>query len=149
MTVLEHVGFDREVIADYPLHHVAAAIDERLEILNNRGWKSPKHGAINQLRFARGERGNYAGGRSSRVKDSTASSDHGHNLAGGFETWHALRHPGPVPTDWGLLALGTIVSAITAFLVVRWLIRWVQTHSFTPFGWYRIALGLAMLMRFV
>ena len=69
--------------------------------------------------------------------------------AGGFETLHALRHPGPVPTDWGLLALGTIVSAITAFLVVRWLIRWVQTHSFTPFGWYRIALGLAMLMRFV
>jgi len=69
--------------------------------------------------------------------------------AGGFETLHALRHPGPAPTDWGLLALGTIVSAITAFLVVRWLIRWVQTHSFTPFGWYRIALGLAMLMRFV
>jgi len=28
-------------------------------------------------------------------------------------------------------------------------LRWVQTHSFTPFGWYRIALGLAMLMRFV
>ena len=69
--------------------------------------------------------------------------------AGGFETLHALRHPGRVPTDWGLLALGTVVAAITAFLVVRWLIRWVQTHSFTPFGWYRIALGLAMLMRFV
>jgi len=69
--------------------------------------------------------------------------------AGAYETLHALRHPGPVPTDWGLLALGTLVSAITAFLVVRWLLRWVQTHSFTPFGWYRIALGLAMLMRFV
>src|SRR6266849_3325994 len=69
--------------------------------------------------------------------------------AGGYETLHALRHPGPVPTNWGLLALGTIVSAITAFLVVRWLVRWVQTHSFTPFGWYRIALGLAMLMRFL
>jgi undecaprenyl-diphosphatase len=69
--------------------------------------------------------------------------------AGAFETLHALRHPGPVPTDWGLLALGTLVSAITAFLVVRWLLRWVQTHSFTPFGWYRIALGVAMLMSFV
>jgi undecaprenyl-diphosphatase len=69
--------------------------------------------------------------------------------AGAFETLHALRHPGPMPTDWGLLALGTLVSAITAFLVVRWLLRWVQTHSFTPFGWYRIALGLAMLMSFV
>jgi undecaprenyl-diphosphatase len=67
--------------------------------------------------------------------------------AGAYETQHALRHPGPVPTDWGLLALGTLVSAVTAFLVVRWLIRWVQTHSFSPFGWYRIALGLAMLAR--
>ena len=65
--------------------------------------------------------------------------------AGGLETYEALRHPGPAPTDWGLLALGTLVSAITAFLVVRWLLRWIQTHSFAAFGWYRIALGLVML----
>ena len=32
-----------------------------------------------------------------------------------YETQHALRHPGPVATDWGLLALGTVVSAVTAF----------------------------------
>ncbi|HEX9417890.1 MAG TPA: undecaprenyl-diphosphate phosphatase [Methylomirabilota bacterium] len=69
--------------------------------------------------------------------------------AGAYETYHALRHPAEVPTDWGLLALGTLVSAVTAFLVVRWLIRWVQTHSFAPFGWYRIALGLAMLTRII
>ena len=69
--------------------------------------------------------------------------------AGAYETLHALRHPGPVPTDWGMLALGTLVSAVTAFLVVRWLIRWIQTHNFSPFGWYRIALGLAMLTRMI
>lgn len=69
--------------------------------------------------------------------------------AGAYETLHALRHPGPVPTDWGMLALGTLVSAVTAFLVVRWLIRWIQTHNFSPFGWYRIALGLAMLARMI
>lgn len=69
--------------------------------------------------------------------------------AGAFETYQALRHPGAVGTDWALLALGTLVSAVTAFLVVRWLIRWVQTHSFAVFGWYRIALGLAMFTRFV
>ena len=52
-----------------------------------------------------------------------------------------------VPT---LLAAGlTLVSAVTAFLVVRWLIRWIQTHNFSPFGWYRIALGLAMLTRMI
>ena len=69
--------------------------------------------------------------------------------AGLYETQHALRHPEPVPTDWGLLVLGTLVSAVTAFLVVRWLIRWIQTHNFSPFGWYRIALGLAMLARVI
>ena len=69
--------------------------------------------------------------------------------AGAYETFHALRHPGPVATDWGLLALGTLVSAVTAFLVVRWLIRWIQTHNFSPFGWYRIALGLAMMTRII
>ena len=69
--------------------------------------------------------------------------------AGGLETFQALRHPTGPPTKWGLLALGTVVSAVTAFVVVRWLLRWVQTHSFAPFGWYRIALGLVMLARFV
>jgi undecaprenyl-diphosphatase len=70
--------------------------------------------------------------------------------AGGLETVQAFRHPaaGP-PTKWGMLAVGTVVSAVTAFVVVRWLLRWVQTHSFSPFGWYRIALGLLMLARFV
>lgn len=67
--------------------------------------------------------------------------------AGGFETLHALRHPTGPPTDWGLLALGTLVSAVTAFLSVRWLLRWIQTHSFAPFGWYRVALGLVLLTR--
>lgn len=69
--------------------------------------------------------------------------------AGGLETVQALRHPSGVAVDWGLLALGTVVSAATAFLTVRWLLRWVQTHSFAPFGWYRIALGLVMLTRLV
>lgn len=69
--------------------------------------------------------------------------------AGGFETLHALRHPAGPSTKWGMLALGTVVSALTAFVVVRWLLRWIQTHSFAPFGWYRIALGLLMLARFV
>jgi undecaprenyl-diphosphatase len=69
--------------------------------------------------------------------------------AGLYETQHALRHPGPVATDWGMLALGTLVSAVTAFLVVRWLIRWIQTHNFSLFGWYRIGLGVAMLTRMI
>ena len=69
--------------------------------------------------------------------------------AGALETYQALRHPGAAATDWALLALGTLVSAVTAFIVVRWLLRWIQTHSFAVFGWYRVALGLAMFTRLI
>ena len=47
---------------------------------------------------------------------------------------------------WPNLLLGTIVSAITAFIAVKWLLRYVQSHTFVAFGWYRIALGSAILL---
>ena len=47
--------------------------------------------------------------------------------------------------EWGQLALATGVSAVTAFVSVRWLLRYIETHTFVIFGWYRIALGLALL----
>ena len=34
---------------------------------------------------------------------------------------------------------------VAAFLVVRWVLRFVQTHTFVGFGWYRIALGALIL----
>jgi undecaprenyl-diphosphatase len=40
--------------------------------------------------------------------------------------------------------LGFIVSAIVSFIAVRWLLRYIQTHTFVIFGWYRI--GLAALI---
>jgi len=36
--------------------------------------------------------------------------------------------------------------AASAFLVVKWLIHFVQSHTFNGFGWYRIALGAALLV---
>ncbi len=68
--------------------------------------------------------------------------------AGAKETYDAIKHPGAEATNWGLMILGTIVAAITAFIVVKWLLRFVQGHTFNGFGWYRIALGLAMLLLF-
>jgi undecaprenyl-diphosphatase len=43
------------------------------------------------------------------------------------------------------LTIGFIVSFIVAFLVVKWLVRFVQSHTFNGFAWYRIAMGLALL----
>lgn len=40
------------------------------------------------------------------------------------------------------LLLGFAISFITAYIVVKWLIKFVQTHNFNAFGWYRIILAL-------
>jgi undecaprenyl-diphosphatase len=45
-----------------------------------------------------------------------------------------------------ILSIGFLVSFITALVVVRWLIRYVRTHSFTGFGIYRIAFGGLVLI---
>jgi undecaprenyl-diphosphatase len=48
--------------------------------------------------------------------------------------------------DFGPLAVGFLVSFGVAWGVIRWFIRFVQTHTFTGFGWYRITLaGLFIL----
>jgi undecaprenyl-diphosphatase len=67
--------------------------------------------------------------------------------AGGWEILKALRHhtADAPPENWGMVALTTIISAVVSFIAVKWLLRYVQTHTFFAFGWYRIAVGLAVL----
>jgi undecaprenyl-diphosphatase len=66
--------------------------------------------------------------------------------AGGLKLFKALRH-GPDPSvHWGLILLGTLVAAIVAFIAVKWLLRFIQTHTFIGFGWYRIAVGTFLLV---
>lgn len=43
------------------------------------------------------------------------------------------------------LLIGFVVSFIVAYLTVKWLIKFVQTHNFNIFGWYRIALALLFI----
>ncbi|MGH8208076.1 MAG: undecaprenyl-diphosphate phosphatase [Steroidobacteraceae bacterium] len=52
---------------------------------------------------------------------------------------------GEGPEDWNALAVGFVVSGIVAFIAVKWLLRYVQSHRFTLFAWYRVALGVALL----
>jgi undecaprenyl-diphosphatase len=47
--------------------------------------------------------------------------------------------------NWLDLAVAFIVSTLVGFIVVRWLLRYIQSHSYRPFGWYRIGLGVALL----
>ncbi|MEQ2006118.1 MAG: undecaprenyl-diphosphate phosphatase [Limisphaerales bacterium] len=66
--------------------------------------------------------------------------------AGAYSGLKALKDPGAPPVDWGLFTLGATVSAITAFLAVKWLLRFIQTHTFVAFGWYRIGVGGLILL---
>ena len=47
--------------------------------------------------------------------------------------------------DLGMWAVGFAASFVSAFLVIRWLIRYVATHDFRWFAWYRIAFGVVVL----
>ena len=47
--------------------------------------------------------------------------------------------------DVPMFVVGAFAAFISAFVVVRWLIRYVSTHDFSIFAWYRIAFGLVVL----
>jgi undecaprenyl-diphosphatase len=47
--------------------------------------------------------------------------------------------------DWGALLIGFVVSGIVAFVAVKWLLRYIQSHRFTLFAWYRIVFGTGVL----
>jgi undecaprenyl-diphosphatase len=48
--------------------------------------------------------------------------------------------------DLPLFGVGLVFSFLSAWLCVRWLLRYISTHSFTPFAWYRIAFGIVVLV---
>ena len=48
--------------------------------------------------------------------------------------------------DIPLFAVGLVFSFIAAWLCVRWLLRYIATHTFVPFAWYRIAFGIVVLL---
>ena len=62
--------------------------------------------------------------------------------AGAYSLWkeRALLSAADLP----LFAVGLVFSFLAAWLCVRWLLRYVSTHTFVPFAWYRIAFGLVV-----
>lgn len=47
--------------------------------------------------------------------------------------------------DLDLWVIGFVTAAVSAFICVRWLLRFIAHHDFTPFAWYRIGFGLLIL----
>jgi undecaprenyl-diphosphatase len=48
--------------------------------------------------------------------------------------------------DGPVFAVGTVMAFFSALLCIRWLIRYVSTHNFVPFAWYRIGFGAVVLL---
>ena len=48
--------------------------------------------------------------------------------------------------DLPLFGIGGISALVSAFLCVRWLLRYISTHDFTFFAWYRIVFGVVILV---
>ncbi len=55
--------------------------------------------------------------------------------------WHAF-----TVDSVGLFAVGMVAAFVSAFACVRWLLRYVASHDFTAFAWYRIVFGLLVLL---
>jgi undecaprenyl-diphosphatase len=68
--------------------------------------------------------------------------------AGGYKIFKAFHHPvvGAAPENWQMVILSTIIAAVVSFIAVKWLLRFVQTHTFNSFGWYRILVGGGLLV---
>lgn len=48
--------------------------------------------------------------------------------------------------DMPMFCVGLVFSFISALVCVRWLLRYISTHNFVPFAWYRIAFGAVVLL---
>jgi undecaprenyl-diphosphatase len=63
--------------------------------------------------------------------------------AGAYDMWknRALFAARDLP----MFVVGLVAAFVCAFIVIRWLIRYVATHDFRPFAWYRIVFGAVVL----
>jgi len=68
--------------------------------------------------------------------------------AGGWKIFKALHHPDLLTPkeDWGMVLFTSVVAAVVSFIAVKWLLRYVQTHTFNAFGFYRIALAIGIFL---
>lgn len=64
--------------------------------------------------------------------------------AGGYSLYkeRALLSAADVP----MFAVGLLFAFLSAWVCIRWLLRYVASHSFVPFAWYRIAFGVLILV---
>ena len=58
-----------------------------------------------------------------------------------YKEWATIQN-----TDLGMWAVGFVSAFVSAFFCIRWLLRYITTHSFVIFAWYRIVFGIVVLL---
>jgi undecaprenyl-diphosphatase len=66
--------------------------------------------------------------------------------ATGYEILKTAKDGGINDFDWQSLGIGFAVSTVVAFIAVKWMLKYIQTHRFTIFAWYRIVFGAVLLV---
>lgn len=66
--------------------------------------------------------------------------------SGFYELFSALRDDGTTSTPWGATIIATIIAFVVGYVVIAWLMRYIQTKSFMPFVLYRIGLGTLLFI---
>jgi undecaprenyl-diphosphatase len=67
--------------------------------------------------------------------------------AGGWKILRSVTDGGGAAGErWSMVAIATVVSAVVSFAAVKWMLGYIRSHTFTGFGWYRIALGALLLI---
>lgn len=51
--------------------------------------------------------------------------------------------------EWGLLIVGSLVAFIVSLFAIKFLMGYIRKHDFKIFGWYRIALGILVLLVYI
>ncbi|QFG67962.1 undecaprenyl-diphosphate phosphatase [Ornithinimicrobium pratense] len=64
--------------------------------------------------------------------------------SGGFQVHKSLNETTAISVAWGPMWLATGISFVVGFAVIAWFMRYISTHTFTPFVIYRIVLALVL-----
>ncbi|MEG1507945.1 MAG: undecaprenyl-diphosphate phosphatase [Akkermansia sp.] len=67
---------------------------------------------------------------------------------GAATCYDAMKHGSSMLQEfgWAPLIIGTVVSWISAVIAIKWMVNYLQKHSFAVFGWYRIAAGIVAII---
>jgi undecaprenyl-diphosphatase len=66
--------------------------------------------------------------------------------SGGLETWKLAS--GAAPVDWNALFMGVLISGVSAFTCIHFFLKWLDRIGMWPFVWYRLGLGIGLLLLF-